>query len=198
MNVRNSTGETPLFLAAKNRYSSSKQALRLLIKAGADVNAIDRDRNTVLHFAASFDFLNSLKTLLLAGVHVNKINNRGTTALQECLTPTPFLPVGLHSTHNCLNLLEVLFAAGDSFNLNERITLNRSSLTKLKEMMVPRMDLKDMCRRKIRNHLLSIDSHFNLFVRVPKLGLPHILTSYVLFNQDEKVSFYEYYGIKPE
>ena len=185
VNVRNSIGETPLFLASRNRYSSSEHALRLLINAGADVNAIDRDRNTVLHFAASFDFLNTLKPLLLAGVHVNKRNNAGETALQKCLTPTPILPQEFYSYHGCLNLVEVLFAAGDSFNLNERKTHDRQSISKLKKMMVPRMSLKDMCRHKIRNHLMSIDSHLNLFVRVPKLGLPHILASYVLFNQDE-------------
>ena len=184
VNARSSTGETPLLLATKNQCTMSTQALQSLINAGADVNAIDRDQNTALHFAASF---NHFKLLLLAGAHVNKVDNTGSTALQKCLTPSTSLPVGLDLNYRskCLNVAEVLFAAGDSFNLNERITLNRPSVSKLKEMMVPRMDLKDMCRHKIRNHLLSIDSHINLFVRVPKLGLPHILASYVLFNQDE-------------
>ena len=157
VNARSSTGETPLLLATKNQYNMSTQALRSLINAGADVNAIDRDQNTALHFAASFYHF---KLLLLAGAHVNKVDNTGSTALQKCLKPSPSLPVGLDLNYRskCLNVAEVLFAAGDSFNLNERITLNRPSVSKLEEMMVPRMDLKDMCRHKIRNHLLSIDS----------------------------------------
>ena len=44
------------------------------------------------------------------------------------------------------------------------------------------MFLKDMCRHAIRKHLVEIHPHENLFVRIPKLGLPDIVTKYLLYN----------------
>ena len=180
VNARSSTGETPLLLATKKRYKMSSQALRSLINAGAVVNAIDRDQNTALHFAASVDHFDAVKVLLLAGAHVNKVDKTGDTALQKCLDTT--ILCGYMS--ECPDLVLVLFAAGDSVN-HKKIEI---IISPLKEMMAPQMNLKDVCRHKIRNHLLSIDSHLNLFVRVPKLGLPHALASYVLFHEDKVCS----------
>ena len=45
-----------------------------------------------------------------------------------------------------------------------------------------KMPLKHICREAIRNHLLKLDPHQNLFGRIPKLGLPSALTSYLLYN----------------
>ena len=42
--------------------------------------------------------------------------------------------------------------------------------------------LKHLCRMAIRKHLLKLDPHTHLFDRVPKLGLPFLLTDYLLFN----------------
>ena len=39
--------------------------------------------------------------------------------------------------------------------------------------------LKHLCREAIRKHLLELDPHENLFIRVPELGLPKSLTSYL-------------------
>ena len=36
----------------------------------------------------------------------------------------------------------------------------------------PKFNLSNLSRDAIRNHLLDIDPHENLFVRIPKLGLP--------------------------
>ena len=46
-----------------------------------------------------------------------------------------------------------------------------------------KLELKHICREAIRKHLLKLDLHSNLFVRVPQLGLPSIVTEYLLFNQ---------------
>ena len=34
----------------------------------------------------------------------------------------------------------------------------------------------------IREHLLELDPHTHLFYRVPRLGLPDVVTDYLLFN----------------
>ena len=45
------------------------------------------------------------------------------------------------------------------------------------------LNLKNICRGNIRQHLLKLLSHENLFVRVPRLPLPKALQSYLLYDQ---------------
>ena len=44
------------------------------------------------------------------------------------------------------------------------------------------VNLKDICRRDIRAHLIRIDPRVHLFHRIPKIGLPSLLVSYLLYN----------------
>ena len=44
-----------------------------------------------------------------------------------------------------------------------------------------KLQLKHFCRMAIREHLLKLDLHHHLFGRIPRLGLPSSLTSYLLF-----------------
>jgi hypothetical protein len=43
-------------------------------------------------------------------------------------------------------------------------------------------DLLCICRTAIRDHLLNMDLHENLFMRIPKLPLPTLLHSFLLFD----------------
>ena len=47
----------------------------------------------------------------------------------------------------------------------------------------PEMTLLNLCREAIRKHLLQMSPHENLFGRVPRLGLPSIITNYLLYDQ---------------
>ena len=187
VNVRSISGETPLLLAAKKKYRID--ALQLLINSGADVNSINREKNTALHFVAPVPHLKVVKLLLLAGAHVNRANSEGDTALEKCLIASDTRPRYMKKWQD---VGMVLLAAGDSFNQN-KVNTNQDwfydepkiIVSILHEMMVPQISLRDMCRHMIRGHLMSIDSHLNLLVRVPKLGLPHSLASYVLFHEDK-------------
>ncbi len=42
--------------------------------------------------------------------------------------------------------------------------------------------LAGQCRGFVRKHLLQLDPHQNLFLRVPKLGLPSPFSKYLLYN----------------
>ena len=53
-------------------------------------------------------------------------------------------------------------------------------------------DLKHMCREAIRRNLMRIDRKRNLFLRIPKLGLPPSLSQYLLYH----VSLYVKPGLK--
>ena len=43
-----------------------------------------------------------------------------------------------------------------------------------------------MCREAIRKHLIDVRPHINLFERVPWLGLPQLLQSYLLYDLELK------------
>ena len=45
-----------------------------------------------------------------------------------------------------------------------------------------KQQLKHICRETIRKHLLDLDRHEILFCRIPRIGLPLSLTSYLLFE----------------
>ena len=45
-----------------------------------------------------------------------------------------------------------------------------------------KVSLKRQCRLTVREHLLKLDVNGNLFHRIPLLGLPQILTQYLLYN----------------
>ena len=45
-----------------------------------------------------------------------------------------------------------------------------------------RFNLKHLCREAIRKHLLSLDPHTHLFDRIPQLGLPSLLSEFLLYN----------------
>ena len=42
--------------------------------------------------------------------------------------------------------------------------------------------LKHLCREEIRKHLLDLDPHKNLFLRVPQLPIPDIVIDYLLYD----------------
>ena len=75
--------------------------------------------------------------------------------------------------------MRFLIAAGETIN-------EMSSLQQRTETFV---SLSHLCRETVRAHLLDLDPQENLFVRVPRLGLPAALERYLLFDetlQDEK------------
>ena len=71
-------GGTPLLWAA---VTGRAEAIELLIRRGADVNAVDRDGGTALHAAAFLGHEKAVDVLVRNGAKVNATNNRGETPL---------------------------------------------------------------------------------------------------------------------
>jgi uncharacterized protein len=69
---------SPLVEAAKN---SDRTAVRALIAKGADVNAVEPDGTTALHWASYRDDVESADAMLRAGAKVNSANDLGATPL---------------------------------------------------------------------------------------------------------------------
>ena len=55
----------------------SVEAVKALIEAGADVNAVNRDEKTALMFATSEGSVEAVKALIEAGADVNAVNRAG-------------------------------------------------------------------------------------------------------------------------
>ena len=76
--ARTGLGSTPLHLAATN---PDVTAVKVLLAAGADVNAKDMDGHTPLHMAAYTNRIEAAKVLLEAGADVNAESSGGRTPL---------------------------------------------------------------------------------------------------------------------
>ena len=72
--------------------------------------------------------------------------------------------------------LKLLFAAGD------KITKPSDEVKRILND-AGEVNLSHLCRKVIRNHLLEMDPHTHLFGRMPRLGLPVALQSYLLYDQ---------------
>ena len=76
--ARNDVGSTPLHLAATNPDSGP---VKVLLAAGANVNALDNDSNTPLHMAAYVNRTENAQLLLEAGADTSVVNSGGRTAI---------------------------------------------------------------------------------------------------------------------
>ncbi len=155
-------------------------------------------RANLTSFGRSWDLLESkpaqveavVKLLLTAGANVNM---PGDQKVWVFLLWHHRVVVGSKQD----SALRLAVAAGEmmiSRIASERDPLFFASLHDPKDM-----SLKTQCRQVIRKHLLTLDSHTNLFMRIPQLkategrfGLPEELVSYLLFDQSLEVDWEVY------
>ena len=71
-------GSSPLMIAA---YKGSPECLKLLLKAGADINAVSDSGSSVLQHAAAHGRKDNVKVLIEHGVNVNVKNKHGHSPL---------------------------------------------------------------------------------------------------------------------
>ena len=177
VNKFTSYGSTALLEAVYCRYYTG---INLLIKAGADVNAKDSNGCTSLINATIDVDIKCARLLLRAGAKVNMFNTKNRNALLQHIKfcGARFPKMGM-----------LLFAAGDV--VGGVILVNRHGwwgylIPVPVSEYSPRegrvLCLMEICRSAIREHLLGIDLNENLFFKVPRLGLPKLLCSYLLFN----------------
>ena len=166
VNAVTNSGENVLINAILMGYDKS---LELLISAGADVNNLDNNITALIiaigRNRATDTKSKTVRTLLKAGAHVNKAKN-------VCCSVTEFA-TRVKSPSERRVILQLLFAAGESTVSEIEDVFNCLEFEK---------GLKHFCRQAIRKHLLELDEHINLFHRIPKLGLPSLLTKYLLYH----------------
>ena len=180
VNATDDCGTTCLLVACNHSYA---ECVELLIQQGADVNISDVNRNsalivTVAHFVNG-DTLQCLKLLLRAGAHVNRINCCGKNSLMYS--------TGREQINRQAMLL--LLAAGETLKMPKTDGLPLKWDENHFNVDIPdhilykttHLELKHMCREAIRKHLLKLSAE-NLFIRAPRLELPTVLTSYIVYD----------------
>ncbi len=215
VNLKDDLGNTPL-ISAIFEYV---ECLKLLLDAGADVNMTNDDQQSPLVKAAMYGCAHSVKLLLDSGADVNHNDSHfGSTAL-ICFSASPInwqqkeavaklllaagANVNITPRHmvqdpnggRTIQVLLLIFAAGE-----QRVTFTTAKASDTVYRFIPRdwrhTDLKNQCRKVIRKHLLTLDPHTNLFIRVPQLqmtrdrpGLPDHLVSYLLYGLNLQVDW---------
>ena len=193
VNWANDEGLTPLLNVTRGGVGSAPEIVELLLKAGADANATDVNNTAVLAHAACKNMrLHDPKTVKIAikrGTYVNIRNVCGQNSLEYYLAM---------SQERDEKLALLLFAAGELLDVgNVRGVVliigengirfdpvNHGQPVSVPDCLLqenPNISLKSICSRTIRQHLLTIDLHRNLFQRVPRFGLPPKLQKYLLF-----------------
>lgn len=73
MDVRDGYGRTPLHVAA---YGGHHDAMRALVRAGADANALEHDRYDIVTIAAVANDLRTLEVALALGARATNVTSR--------------------------------------------------------------------------------------------------------------------------
>ena len=178
VNQKDEQGRTALMFRAMD---PDARCMETLIEAGADVNATCKKRQTAMMYLMQMPFslqfilfhtADCVVVLLRAGYKVNVVNKD-----RLRLNALTMLLCRPDVKNQSVELL--LFAAG------ERVKLRavRAKGREIPEYLEPQFSLKDICRRKIREHLLRLDPHTHLFGRVPMLEIPTSLHRYLLYDQ---------------
>ena len=163
VNVAQSDGLTPLIMTVKEKAYNEKEKLVL------------RSEN---------DMIYCVKFLLKSGADVNRVHHCGLNAAKLHITESrrhpPFRTV-----------LMLLLAAGEIVDGTTVKQIDPTEGVKLRTCPIPEyiqqiepqeISLSSLCRIAVRDHLMHLDRHSNLFCRIPKLGLPPSLTSYLLYD----------------
>ncbi|MEO8020513.1 ankyrin repeat domain-containing protein [Polaromonas sp.] len=73
LNTRDGNGRTPIHVAA---FARQREAIRVLVKAGADINLLDKDRYDAVTIASVADDEETLRALLALGASAKQVTSR--------------------------------------------------------------------------------------------------------------------------
>ena len=196
----NRTGLLEKTTLMRTTHSGCIETGSLLFAVGADVNRVSEYHTSALIMASRAGNFNIAQVLIEAGTDVNKMCDRNQTAL---------LYFALMFTENGLKGVRLLLRSGAKVNICRQrhwrmkakkygrmlraepkmigqicLILTAAGMNlhlKFRSIWKPHF-LQCLCRKVIRRHLLTLNRHENLFLRIPRLGLPSLLVKYLLFD----------------
>ena len=182
MNTKDPDGNSALTFAAEKipGYLHTQILLQILIDAGADVNTTDKNGNTPLIMVSCSIVeyhTKCVKLLLRSGDKVNFFNNKKQNALCSHISKSKKLNMSPGIT-----MVLLLYATGETL---DGITVDKhddNTSCVLDYLDKREINLKELCRETIRQHLLNLNRHHCLFNKIPQLGLLKLLTQYLLCN----------------
>ena len=145
----------------------------VLIKAGVDVNG---SGESVLLRGAMNENIKFVKLLLGASAHVNITNYEGHNALEEYIAQNGRGKFNSRDevwpTSAKKRMCMMLLAAGEDCKETTIRYFDREGypcdmIKTPVYLLESEFSLKNKCREAIRNHLLELDQHTNLFMRIP-------------------------------
>ena len=164
--------------AAGNGYVN---CMKYLIRNGADVNACNNHECTALNYVAvQGRIVQAALVLLRALAHINVYDVDGNNALENHL-----------ANHTYINkkLVKLLFVAGEKIGDSYAFTgplagplVVRRPIPEYLREQNKKICLMQMCRKVIREYLMKINPNQHLFHRVPQIGLPTVLSDYLLYG----------------
>ena len=134
-----------------------------------------------IKFHSSTLKISTIKILLRTGIKINLQHPNHDNTLTHYIVECKRWDDPLNK-----DICMLLFAAGERVTGPVVETGTYSIKAQVPEYLLHKdlqMCLKHLCREAIRKHLLELDPHTHLFGRVPRLGLPSLLTEYLLYNQ---------------
>ncbi|MCT7546124.1 ankyrin repeat domain-containing protein [Aliarcobacter cryaerophilus] len=138
---------TPLLLITSQK-EPSLDIFNMLIKAGADINAIDKDSWTPLHYAVKNNHIEIVNLLIEAGADVNIASDTG-----DKLTPLLLLS---SQTEPNMEILKMLIIAGASVDYSSKIVLELKDqiIDSMKKNKSSKTDLI-LFKKLVKNNLLT-------------------------------------------
>ena len=162
------------------RLPDQTRCVKKLLDAGANVNLVGPRSDSPIIMALSNHCDKNLELILKAGADVNgeSVLLMASFANSRCVKL--LLKTGLR-----INTRDMSFISDKVIK-----EFHAAGVTSIRDNQIPdyvkqedeKRHLKHLCLVRIRNHLLELDPHENLFIRVPQLGLPKSLTSYLMYD----------------
>ena len=153
-----------------------------LIKAGAKVNVFRESGDTPLMLVSLRMHKDEIMAervalLLKSGARINYKNRIGLNALTAIIS----------RYGEKRNVEMILLATGEELDTSANVLMNRlqTGVKKIPQFLEEaklKETLMQMCRVAVQDHLIRINPHLQLFGRISKLGLPSLVTEYLLFD----------------
>ena len=161
------------------------ECIILLVSAAADINATDGEvgilplvilKNTCTSLCKckekSVDKYSLVRHFLNAGANLSGMLERLNSRLHTLPLDVLMLILAAGATETDFSI--VLSQLEEYSNTDSKETIKT-----IEEILPENFHLMSMCRWTIREHLLHINPHTNLFSIIPLLGLPFVLTDYL-------------------